>query len=266
MVAVQQERGPGGAIASIEALDLSVTDPAASYGPIRGWLARSRAPAALPGLCRSTKDFWEHAALRLRSGNGCMRLAKAAAAAANQLPLPPLRGSSCAHRNTGVSLTAALSAGGLTCQLRAPPAVQSCHHHSSGFFFTAHSHESRLPLCAGEDEEEFDALTDAMHPKRVVLVAASASVDDAAVQQLWAALQPLEFAQGFSGEEVRQVSSSLALATDVGLPLTPDSCAATLVVGHAALSCAPHGQQAAGLAAPYVAACAKSERTVSPTA
>lgn len=59
-------------------------------------------------------------------------------------------------------------------------------------------------LCAGEDEEEFDALTDAMHPKRVVLVAASASVDDGAVQQLRAALQPLEFAQGFSGEEVRR--------------------------------------------------------------
>lgn len=43
-----------------------------------------------------------------------------------------------------------------------------------------------------------------MHPKCVVLVAASggADVDEAAVQRLRAYLQPLEFAQAFSGEQV----------------------------------------------------------------
>lgn len=65
-----------------------------------------------------------------------------------------------------------------------------------------------------EDEEEFDALTDAMHPKRVVLVAASASVDDGAVQQLRAALQPLEFAQGFSGEETMEFARQLWAGRD----------------------------------------------------
>lgn len=45
---------------------------------------------------------------------------------------------------------------------------------------------------------------DAMHPKTVVLVAAASGtdVDEAAVQQLRPYLQPLDFAQAFSGEQV----------------------------------------------------------------
>lgn len=65
------------------------------------------------------------------------------------------------------------------------------------------SHANTLVSTGWEDEEEFDALTDAMHPKRVVLIASDGSTSEAALQQLRAYLQPLEFAQGFSGEQVR---------------------------------------------------------------
>lgn len=154
MVAVQQERSPGGAIVSIETSGLSVTDPAAPDGPIRGWLARSRAPAALPGLCRSATDVWEHAALRPRSGNGCMRLAKAAAAAATQLPPPPLRGSLCAHRNTGVSLTVIIACGWPhmpVVNATRTPILPSplLRWRPSRFFFTAQPQESVCSCAQG---------------------------------------------------------------------------------------------------------------------
>ncbi|PRW59817.1 phospho-2-dehydro-3-deoxyheptonate aldolase [Chlorella sorokiniana] len=56
-----------------------------------------------------------------------------------------------------------------------------------------------------------------MHPKRVVLVAASASgssADEAALQQLRAALQPLEFAQAFSNEQTMAFARQLWAGRD----------------------------------------------------
>ena len=71
------------------------------------------------------------------------------------------------------------------------------------------SHANTLVSTGWEDEEEFDALTDAMHPKRVVLIASDGSTSEASLQQLRAYLQPLEFAQGFSGEQVRCLTAVL---------------------------------------------------------
>lgn len=65
------------------------------------------------------------------------------------------------------------------------------------------------PLGRYEEEEEFDALTDAMKRKLVVLVAAPAAggADGegaaASVDALRAFLQPLQFAQAFSSQQVK---------------------------------------------------------------
>ncbi|KAL4423115.1 hypothetical protein ABPG77_004798 [Micractinium sp. CCAP 211/92] len=71
-----------------------------------------------------------------------------------------------------------------------------------------------------EDEEEFDALTDAMKSKLVVLVAAptageaGAATTDAAVDALRAFLQPLKFVQAFSSQQALQFAQRVWAGRD----------------------------------------------------
>lgn len=83
-----------------------------------------------------------------------------------------------------------------------------------------------------EEEDEFDALTDAMAAKDVVLVAApEASADGggsggAGVEALRAYLAPLKFAQAFSSEQVRRWASLLhELLAPAGSIFTRQPCA-----------------------------------------